>query len=494
MAAKRYRGKPAPEQVRIAIVGGGALSWTPTIVTDLALNKDLGGEIVLYDIDPKPLSLMRRYCKRVTEHPDAGGRFRVSATQSRREALRGADFVVVTISVGGLAMMAHDLAIPRKVGIIQSVGDTVGPGGLFRGLRNVPVFQRLAEDILRHCPQAWVINYTNPMSVLTRTLTRNGVRAIGCCHEVFGVKDLLIELTEKTLGRKGLKRNDVDAVVTGINHCTVIPRASVAGHDAIEMVREQMKRPGVVRAYAGREEVEQATGIFARHQIKLELLKRYGVLGAAGDRHLGEFFPGYLTPKTFEGARWGVLVTTIDERIGWKTTDLADRRKQLRSKEAWSRKRLVASGEEAGDMMACLAGRRTMRTNVNRPNRGQISNLPDDVIVETMAVLKNDEVDPICAGPLPSGLLPWYQRHVANQEMTVEAALSGDRAAAMQALLNDPLVADHDDAEKIFTEMLRAEADYLPTFHRRRRARRFKRDRTKLAAIDGALACGLSYG
>lgn len=494
MARIKPQTKTQPERVKIAIVGGGALGWTPTIVTDLALNRDLSGEIVLFDIDDKPLALMRRFGRAIVGHRDGGGRFKLSATQDRRAALRGADFVVITVSVGGLAMMAHDLAIPRKFGVIQSVGDTVGPGGLLRGLRNVPVFKRLAEDIVRHCPDAWVINYTNPMTVLTRTLAMHGVKVIGCCHEVFGAKDLIVSLAKDELGRKDLGRDDVDAVVTGINHCTVFTRATVAGHDALAMIRRRMRDKGTLIKHAGREALEADKSLFARHQIKLELLRRYGVFGAAGDRHLAEFFPGYLTDKTQEGVRWGVLVTTIDERTQWKRDDLAAVRKHLRKPREFARKRLVHSGEEASEMMAGLAGRRVLKTNVNRPNGGQIANLQADVVVETNALLSRDRVEPICSGPLPEPLLPWYLCHVTNQEMTVRAGLTGDRDMAMQVLLNDPLTADHDDADKMLTEMLRAEADYLPAFFPRRRVRRPRRNRDKLVAIDGALSAGLAYG
>jgi alpha-galactosidase/6-phospho-beta-glucosidase family protein len=479
--------------VKIAVIGGGALGWTPSIVTDLALNKHLGGRIVLFDIDSVPLAVMKRYCQAIVSHRDSGGRFRVTATQDRREALRGADFVVITISVGGLAMMDHDLRIPRRYGIIQSVGDTVGPGGLFRGLRNVPVFKRLADDILRHCPGAWVINYTNPMTVLTRTLTSHGVRAIGCCHEVFGAQELIAGLANRVLGRRDLRRRDVDLVVTGLNHCTVITRAAVAGHDALEMIRRYAKRPGVVRKYAPGE-LQRAKGIFARHQVKLEFLRRYGVLAASGDRHTVEFFPAYLTPRTFEGQRWGVVATTIEERIKWKQDDLARCESRVRDLPGLARRRLKPSGEEASDLLGCLVGATSMKTNVNRPNIGQVSNLPADVVVETNAWLTYDRVEPICSGPLPAGLLPCYLRHVANQESTIRAALTGDRDLALRVLLNDPLVADCDDAEKMFKELLAAEADYLPNFFRGRKVRVPRRDTSKLAAIHGALAAGLRYG
>lgn len=493
MATRSREGRQARANVKIAIIGGGALGWTPSIVTDLALNKNLGGEIVLFDIDSVPLAIMKRYCRAVLSHRDAGGRFRVSATQERRAAMRGADVVVITISVGGLAMMGHDLAIPWKYGIIQSVGDTVGPGGLLRGLRNVPVFDRLADDILRYCPDAWVINYTNPMTVLTRTLSRRGVKVIGCCHEVFGTQKLIAKLANRVLGRSDLRRDDVDVAVTGINHCTVITRASVAGHDALDMIRRHMKQPGVIREYrAG--EPRKAKGLFARHQVKLEFLRRYGVLPASGDRHTVEFFPGYLTPKTFEGQRWGVVVTTIQDRVRQKEKDLAKRKACIRDVTELLRRPLKPSGEDASEIIACLAGTMTMKTNVNRPNIGQVSDLPTDAVVETNAWLSRDSVEPICGGPIPPALVPWYVRHVTNQEAIIQAALDGDRRLALHVLLNDPLAAEHDGTEDMLNEMLEAEADYLPNFFRRRRVRLPRRDTTKLAAIHGALAAGLPYG
>ncbi len=492
MTISKRRGKTPWADVKVVVIGGGALSWTPNILTDLVLNPRLGGQIVLCDIDDRPLSMMGRFGHALAAHRQAGGRFKIVASRHRAEALKGADFVVITISVGGLAMMKHDLTIPRKYGIIQTVGDTVGPGGLFRGLRNVPVFKRIAEEILRHCPKAWVINYTNPMSVLTRTLCRHGVKAIGCCHEVFGAKKLIADLANQTLGRKDLTRDDVDAVVNGINHFTVITAGVVAGHDAMELLRRHAKQPGVVRRYrAG--ELKDAQGPFARHQVKLDMLRRYGAFGAAGDRHLIEFFPGLLTPKTLEGERWGVRVTTIDERIREKEEGLAELRRKVRNLRTEMRKPLKCSGEDVSEIIACLAGRMNMRTNVNRPNIGQVASLPPDVIVETNAWLAYDRVDPICGGPLPSGLQLLYLRHVTNQESIVEAALGGDRDLAFQVLLNDPLVSDQDDAEKMFRELLAAEADYLPLFHPQRKVRLPRRNPGMLVSIHGALAAGLRY-
>ena len=489
MAKARGVRKADRAESRIVVIGGGSLGWTPVLLADLALNNQLGGTIVLHDIDPVPLKLTKQLGTAIMAHRQAGGRFKIEATTNRREALKGADFVIVTISVGGMAMMRHDVDIPATFGVLQTVGDTVGPGGIMRGLRNVPVFASLAEQILRYCPDAWVLNYTNPMSTCTWTLAHHGCKAVGCCHEVFGSLNKIAKLANEHLGRKDLTRQDVDAVVTGINHCTFFTRARVAGLDGLQLLRDHMAEPGVLDP--GTPEALANASVFgSKDLVAFDLFTRYGAFGAAGDRHLAEFFPGFITDKTHAGNRWGIKLTPIDWRIG----AIRDRVKTVRGKvrdKSWLRKPLTWSGEEAAHMIQALAGHGDFVTNVNTLNQGQIPNLPGGSIVETNALLSADRVSPINAGPLPRGLLGALFPHVINHGLIVEAGLTGDCDLALQAFLNDPLVGDRDDAVKMFEQMLKAEADYLPNFFARRKVRKARRDSKKLAAIDGALAAGL---
>src|SRR5215813_1980130 len=172
---------------RICFVGGGSYNWMPKLLGDLALTPELSGEVVLHDINPTALDDIQRYGRKVMA--STGAQFSIDTTTNLEDSLDGAEFVVVTITTGGLDTMAIDLDIPRKYGIYQSVGDTVGPGGLSRALRNAPVMAHIAQQMQAHCPDAWLLNLTNPLTVLTRTvnLTAPRVKAMGLCHELFGV-------------------------------------------------------------------------------------------------------------------------------------------------------------------------------------------------------------------------------------------------------------------------------------------------------------------
>ena len=169
---------------RVAIVGGGSFQWVPKLVVDLATTPALAAAtIVLHDIDPGPLPRMAAWVEHVADRLGVG--LTVETTTDRRAALPGADFVVATISTGGFDAMRHDLAVPRRHGVVQSVGDTVGPGGISRALRNIPVFLAIAADMAECCPDAWLLNLTNPMTTICRAVTRETpVRTVGLCHEL----------------------------------------------------------------------------------------------------------------------------------------------------------------------------------------------------------------------------------------------------------------------------------------------------------------------
>jgi alpha-galactosidase len=275
------------------------------------------------------------------------------------------------------------------------------------------------------------------MTICTRTLTRVApdLKVIGCCHEVFGTQHVLADLARTYLQLDQVPtRDEIEVNVLGINHFTWIDRATYKGHDLLAIVREHMRKPGVLRPYT-REEVEASGNWFVDSlQIKFELFRRFGILAAAGDRHLCEFVAGF-TRSPEELFRWGVIRTPISYRLErWSTApgrmdDLMAGRIPLS---------LGSSGEEAVRQVRALVGLGDFVTNVNTPNRGQIANLPLDVVVETNAHFSRDRVQPLVAGDLPAGVHALVSRHVANQEMIIEAALKRDRDLAFQAVFNDP--------------------------------------------------------
>ncbi|MHC4715967.1 MAG: family 4 glycosyl hydrolase, partial [Planctomycetota bacterium] len=227
-------GNGSTPYVRIAYVGGGSRGWAHTLMTDLALCGHLTGEVRLYDID-RPMALLNaRWGRRVCQSPDARSAWRFTVPKTLAEALRDVDFVVASIQPGPIEMMAHDLGIPARYGIVHPVGDTVGPAGLCRCLRAVPQYAVIARAVARHCPDAWVINYTNPMSVCTRTLYKvfPRVKAFGCCHAVFGAQERLAGLLRQHHGVRA-RRHEVRLNVLGVNH---FPWADRARYDHVGLI------------------------------------------------------------------------------------------------------------------------------------------------------------------------------------------------------------------------------------------------------------------
>lgn len=451
-----------PIELKIAYIGGGSREWARKLMFDLALCPDLTGQVDLYDIDLESARLNERLGTWLQGQPGVVSRWRYRAVPTLDEALQGADLVVLSIQPGSLACMEAEIAIAERHGMFFPVGDTVGAPGLVRGLRAATIYEGFAHRIAALCPKAWVINYTNPMTICTRTLTRvePGLKVFGCCHEVFGTQRLLSELAGAELGvSPAPARDEIRVNVLGINHFTLIDRAHYREHDLLALLREHIQRPGVLRRCT-REEVEGWHNWFRdASQVKFTLFQRTGVLPAAGDRHLVEFLPGF-TRSPEELFRWGVIRTPVSYRIQrWKdapqkTLDLMAGREPLA---------LAASGEEGVDQIRALVGLGDIVTNVNLENVGQIDNLPRGAVVETNAHFSRDQVRPLTAGAIPPAFHATIARHVANQEMIVEAALTRDKDLAFQAIYNDPANRlPIDEAWTMFNEMLQASRAYLP--------------------------------
>jgi len=440
--------------VKVVIIGGGSVNWIPTILTDLVITPELeGSTAALMDIDEEALELATAFGRRLVEA--SGRRWTLEATTDRREALRGADFVVLTIAVGGLDAMEHDLAIPLRYGIYQSVGDTVGPGGLSRALRNIPVVYEIARDMEALCPQAWLLNYTNPMTTLTRTVSRHtSVKVIGLCHELTGVLHRLRRLLD--LGEAA-----IDVTAAGINHFIWLLRFEVDGRDGYDLLRVHLAEDPVEFPYRGELSGDIGSVFRDRLVLKLRLFEMFGVLPAAGDRHLAEFLPFVLTDAAGRGAHYGVELTTVDHRRTLMALGREYVRRLARGEEPL---RLARSQEAVAEIICALAGGREHVHIVNLPNEGQIADLPPGAVVETMGHLSRDAAKAIPAGELPPALLAMLYPHVVRQEMIVEAGMAGDRRLALQALATDPLVANPGVAAPMLDELLKAHRAWLPQF------------------------------
>ncbi|MEC2113155.1 alpha-galacturonidase LplD [Bacillus stercoris] len=431
-------------QIKIAYIGGGSQGWARSLMSDLAIDERMSGTVALYDLD---FEAAQR--NEVIGNHSGNGKWRYEAVSTLKKALSGTDIVIISILPGSLDDMEIDVHLPERCGIYQSVGDTVGPGGIIRGLRAVPIFAEIARAIRDYAPESWVINYTNPMSVCTRALYKvfPGIKAIGCCHEVFGTQKLLAEMVTERLGIEVPRREKIHVNVLGINHFTWITEASYRHIDLLPIFREFSAHYGE-SGYELDGESWRDSVFHSAHRVAFDLFETYGAIPAAGDRHLAEFLPG---PYLKQPEVWKFHLTPISFRKQDRALKRQETERFIQQQRGVAGK---ASGEEGVNIIAALLGLGELVTYVNMPNQGQVSNLPIQAIVETNAFITRNSVKPIFSGALPKGVEMLAARHVSNQEAVAEAGLTKDTGLAFQAFLNDPLVKiDRNDAEQLFDDM-----------------------------------------
>lgn len=451
--------------VQIAYIGGGSRGWAWTFMTDLSMDDAMSGTIRLYDLDREAAEKNAQIGNHLSAREDVIGKWDYKVYDSLESVLTGVDFVVISILPGTFDEMASDVHLPERLGIYQSVGDTAGPGGIIRALRTIPMYVEIAEAIKKFSPKAWVINYTNPMSLCVKTLYHvfPEIKAFGCCHEVFGTQKVLKGIVEETFGLEGVDRRDIHVNVQGINHFTWFDEASYKGIDLFPVYRDYIDK----HFEEGFEEPDRnwANSSFnCAHRVKMDLFRRYGKIAAAGDRHLAEFMPGdeYLKdPETVKGWRFGL--TTVD----WRKNDLTKRlERSARLAAAEEEIELKPTGEEGILLIKALCGLERVVSNVNIPNTClQIPNLPASAVVETNAVFSRDSIKPISAGAVDEDLKQLLMPHIENHEMTLQAALNCDRELVYRAFMNDPQVkgrASEDDVRKLVDDMIENTKKYLP--------------------------------
>lgn len=437
------------EDLQIAYIGGGSRGWAWTFMTDLCMEDAISGTIRLYDIDEVAARANETIGNHLKTRPDVIGKWDYQVYASLQEVLTGADFVVISIMPKTFEEMAVDVHMPERLGIYQSVGDTAGPGGMMRALRTIPMFVEIAEAVKEYAPKAWVINYTNPMSLCIKTLYHvfPDIKAFGCCHEVFGTQKVLAGIAEKELGITGIERRDIHVNVMGINHFTWFDYASYQGIDLFPIYRDYIEK----HFEEGFEEPDKnwMNSTFAcAHRVKMDLFRRYGLIAAAGDRHLAEFMPGneYLKdPETV--ASWKFGLTTVE----WRKQDLVKRlERSAKLVSGEEEMELKPSGEEGILLIKALCGLERVVSNVNIPNTNrQISNLPPDAIVETNALFERDAIRPITVGKLPDNIRELILPHVENHERILQAALTGETELVVEAFLSDPLVKGRAGGEEV---------------------------------------------
>lgn len=440
--------------IQIAYIGGGSRGWAWTFMTDLALDDQISGTIRLYDIDRQAAENNAVIGNHLMSREDAKGDWKFEVKDSLQDVLTGCDFAVISILPGTFDEMASDVHLPERLGIYQSVGDTAGPGGMIRALRTIPMFVEIAEAIRDYAPDCWVINYTNPMSLCVKTLYHvfPEIKAFGCCHEVFGTQKVLKGIYEAETGNTIEDWHDVHVNVVGINHFTWFTEANYKGVDLFPVYKNYISKH-FEDGYELEGENWMNSSFKCAHWVKMDLFNRFGLIAAAGDRHLAEFMPGneYLNdPETVHSWKFGL--TTVD----WRKNDLQKRlERSHRLANAEEEVTLEPTGEEGILLIKALCGLDRFVSNVNIPNTAlQIPNLPANALVETNALFDLDSIHPVAAGELPEDVKALIMPHVENHERILKAALTCDEELVVTAFMNDPIVKGKNPSEQEIRELV----------------------------------------
>lgn len=453
------------KNIKIAYIGGGSRGWAWGLMSDLASSDDMSGSVYLYDIDFKAAKNNEIIGNKYNEIKDAKSHWDYYAVRTIKESLLGADFVIISILPGTFDEMESDVHTPEKYGIYQSVGDTTGPGGILRAMRAVPMYEEIAENIKKYAPNAWVISYTNPMTICIKTLYRvfPKIKAFGCCHEVFGTQKLLCEVLKTERGIDVETRSEIKVNPIGVNHFTWLTKANYKDIDLFPVYRDfvdKYKETG----YTKNLDKNWANNSFESSQkVKFDLFKRYGYIAAAGDRHLAEFCEGkwYLeSPETV--SKWGFGLTGI----AWRKEDLEKRLKKSADLICGEQNvKIRCTGEEGVQQIRAILGLCDLVTNVNLPNYGQIPNLPIGAVVETNAVFASNSVMPVFAGEIPASIFSLVARVCGQQETLADAIAERDINAVFNVFLNNPLVTcSIEDAKRLFIEMMENTENYLAEY------------------------------
>ena len=446
--------------LKIAYIGGGSKNWAWTLMRELAMEEDLSGTVKLYDIDFQSACENCEVGNNLSKRSDTKGKWNYEVVSTLQEALVGADFIIVSILPGTFEEMYSDVHTPEKYGIYQSVGDTVGPAGLMRALRTIPIYAEFAESIKKYAPDAWLINYTNPMTLCTRALYAvfPEIKAFGCCHGVFESQHFLAHVLKEMMELEEVDRKEIKINVLGINHFTWIDKAFYKNIDIMPLYKEFSKKYAETGYECGGSWERSVFSHAAK--VRMNLSQIYGIMPAISDRHLVEFLPPWFLKDPETVKSWKFHLTSVDYR-----KEESKKREEYRKRVLSGEEQIVLkpTGEESVLQMKALLGLGDMVTNVNIPNYGQMEGIPLNCVVETNAHISRIGVNPVFAGKLPDEVQNLVMHHVLNQETILKAALAKDKEIAFRAFVNDPLVnISLKDARKLFIEMLENTKKYLP--------------------------------
>jgi alpha-galactosidase len=445
--------------VNIVFIGAGSTMFARLLICDIYSHPALRDTtIVLEDIDETRLDVTYRLAKKIIELHNLPGK--IEKTTSQREALKGADFVISMIAVGGLEAWDIDKSIPLKYGVDQIVGDTLGPGGVFRALRHIPPILKIVKQMEELCPHAIFINYANPMAAIMWAVNRSStIQSVGLCHSVQATtKEIAGYIGACEWENYPITNQDwhdfyyrplpenVNFFVAGINHMAWYLKYEVDGKDAYPRIRKAYNDPKVYKA----------------DTVRFEILKHFGYFVTESPHHLSEYVPYFRKSSSdierFMSYTWNALEIT---RRKAKDDDISIQR-QIEGKEPVELKPSVEYGAKI--INAVVTGDE-IRINGNVKNSGLITNLPRDCCVEVPCLVDKNGILPCYVGELPPQLAALNRTNINVQSMIVEAALNNSKEATRHAVMLDPLTSSLltlDDTRRMVDELLKAENRWLP--------------------------------
>ena len=434
----------ADSQPKITLIGAGSAVFSLTTFFDIVSSPSLEGcEVSLMDINEDRLKFASKIINRLLE--DSKMKIRTESTTDLREALESSDFVIVSIEKDRWYTWKLDWEIPVKYGIRQVIGECGGPGGLLHTLRIVPDVLEICKAMEDSCPEALLLNYTNPEGRVCLAINRySKIKAVGLCP---GIYEQLVSLSEIMK----VNPEELDAKAYGLNHFSWIKELRFRdGRDAYPLLKESLKRNPDFQP------------------LCRTLYEIFGLYPSPSDNHVGEYLPyGWdLTPEKVRGVnwieehkKWTDQMMTYAERVASGALSL-EGLKQILIRQ----KHHIIRGRAIDIIKAMVTNDRYLELAVNIPNQGNITNLPQNAIVEVPAIVDGAGIYGLCMGNLPKPIAALCSLQITIQEIAVEAAVEGSRKKALQALLIDPVVDNVDAAKKALNEMIEVFSEYLPQF------------------------------
>ena len=431
--------------IKVAMIGAGSVIFSKNLTGDILSIPEFRNATFAYmDIDRDRLEVGANLCRKVAR--SLGANPKIEATQDRRSALRGADFVINMVQIGGFDSTLVDFEIPRKYGLNFTIADTTGPGGLFRALRTFPMLTDLCRDMMELCPRAWLLNYSNPMSMNMQTISRTSdMRAVGLCHSVQGTFDCLM----RYIGEDPAK---VAFTCAGINHMAFYLRIEKDGVDLYPRLFEKL------------DDVE----CYNRNKVRFELMRRLGYFVTESSEHNAEYNAHFIPHGREYVDRFSV---PIDEYLRRCDRNVHEYEEMKTTSRDDSPMKVHRSHEYGSTIIHSIVTGAPSVVYGNMPNRGAIANLPADAIAEVPTLVDRAGCQFTAVGALPPQLIGYMYPHVTQHELFIRAALEGRRDHVYQAAMFDPLTAATlplDRIVELCDEMIAAHGDLLPNLNAKR--------------------------